>query len=322
MFVLDMQKLMEGDVLLTSQKGLVSKAVRGFTRSDYSHAILYVGYASYIHSDSHGVHSGNIQRLIFENPTNVKVLRPNNSSLAKNACMYARSQVGKEYSVREAIRAKSVAKDKLENKQFCSRLVSQSFEYAGQNIVANSAYCTPEDINRSSAFSEITNAVRVASTEEVEFSNSSNPLQRQAEITNSILSEARRITGSDIQSLEELSLYVIENPSCSDDIVDIYKKSGYLTMWEHELLQNPWRYDGAMFMLLPVDREEKRILAAFEAQSAKAQLERYSHNYVVFQKLSMRGMSSYIEINMALYKKLINQTNARLEAAKHVLKHI
>lgn len=51
-----------------------------------------------------------------------------------------------------------------------------------------------------------------------------NPIQRQAEITNSILSEARRISGSDIQSLEELSLYVITNPSFSDDIVDIYKK--------------------------------------------------------------------------------------------------
>lgn len=321
MFILDMHKLEEGDVLLTSQKGIVSKAIRGFTNSDYSHAILYVGNGSYIHSDSQGVHSANIQRLIFEQPTNVKVLRPNNPGLARRASMFARSQIGKEYSVKEAIRTKVGIQNKLENKQFCSRLVAQSFEHAGESIVANSAYCAPEDINRSRAFSEVRNAVRVASIEEVEFANSYNPIQHQTEITNLILSEARRVTGSDIQSLEELSMYVIENPKISDDIVNIYNNSGYLTMWEYEVRENPWRYDGALFMSLPIDIEEKRILATFEAQSAENQLKLYSHNYMAFQNLSMRGMSSYIQMNMDLYKHLINQMNSRLDAAKHVLKH-
>ncbi|MCK5875800.1 MAG: hypothetical protein KAG82_13970 [Alcanivoracaceae bacterium] len=321
MFILDMYKLMEGDVLLTSQKGLVSKVVRGFTGSDYSHAILYVGHGSYIHSDSHGVHSANIQRLIFEDPDNVKVLRPNNSILGRKASMYARTQIGKEYSVKEAIRTKGGAKEKPENRQFCSRLVAQSFQFAGQNIVANSAFCTPEDINKSSAFSEVANVVRVASTKELEFANSPNPIERQAEITNSILSETRRITGCDMQSLEELSMYVIENPSCADDIVAVYKKSGYLTMWMHELSQNPWRYDGEIFMLLPVDREEKRRLAEFEAKSAEDQLELYSHNYDAFKQYSIMRKSSFIEMNMTLYKNLINQMNARLQAANHVLGH-
>lgn len=321
MFILDMHTLKEGDVFLTSQKGLVSKAVQGFTNSKYSHAILYVGHGSYIHSDSQGVHSANIQRLIFEKPANVKVLRPNNPKLAKDASKYARSQIGKEYSVKEAIRAKSGVRNKSENKQFCSRLVAQAFEYAGEEIVKDTAYCTPEDINRSPAFSEIENAVRVASLAEMEFANSFNPIQRQAEITNLILSESRRITGSNIQSLEELTMHVIENPSFSDEIVDIYNKSGYLTMWQHELRQNPWRYDGALFMSLPIDLEEKRNLAASEAESAESMLELYGSNYMVYKNLSMRGMSSYIKMNIELYMQLMMQMKNRFEAAKYVLNH-
>ena len=97
MFILDLNKIEEGDVLLTSQKGLISKTVRVFTNSNFSHAILYVGYGSYIHSDSLGVHSSNIQRLIFQDPENVTVLRPINSKVAKDVTMFARSQIGKEY---------------------------------------------------------------------------------------------------------------------------------------------------------------------------------------------------------------------------------
>jgi len=106
MFILDMNKLKKGDVFLTAQRGLVSKAVRNFTNSEYSHAILYVGHVSYIHSDSQGVHSDNIQRLIFEKPSNVKILRPNDQKNVNNVVLYARSQVGKAYSVRDAIRTK------------------------------------------------------------------------------------------------------------------------------------------------------------------------------------------------------------------------
>lgn len=322
MFILDIQKLKEGDVFLTAQHGFVSKAVRSFTNSEYSHAILCVGHGSYIHSDSQGVHSANIQRLIFEKPNNVKILRPNDQKCVKSAVMYARSQVGKAYSVRDAIRTKTGNQSKPENKQFCSRLVAESFEYAGVHIVENSLYCTPEDINRSPAFAEINGMVREASQEELDFASAPNPIQRQTEITNFILSEARRITNKDIQSMEELSLFVVANPKYSDAIVKVYRDTDYLTMWEYEVLKNPWRYDERIFMTLSVGREEKRRMAEFEAESAKDQLMLYSNNYTAYQNLSINGMSSYIAMNMELYKKLINQMNKRLDAANYVLSNI
>lgn len=319
MYILDMNQLKEGDVLLTSEKSITSKAVRDVTLSGFSHAILYVGNGSYIHSDSDGVHSANIQRLLFDKPSRVKVLRPKKLGIAANASMYARSQIGKGYSVKEAVRTKVGTKRKKENKQFCSRLVAEAFEHAREKIVENPSYCSPDDINRSSFFEEVPGVARIATEAEITFAKSSNPIQRQTKITNTILSEARRITKSNIQTLEELTLYVTSNPSCADSIVDVYEKSGYLTMWQYEMKQNPWRYNGELFMALPISREEKLNLANFEAESSKQQLELYVYNYQAYEHLGKGAWSSYISMSLSLYKNLINQMAARLEASEYVI---
>ena len=95
MYIVIMEKLRAGDILLTSEKAFTSKFIRTMTKSDYSHAILYVGYGSYIHSDTKGVHSGNIQRLLFDNPDDIKVLRVYEPNVADLACIFARTQIGK-----------------------------------------------------------------------------------------------------------------------------------------------------------------------------------------------------------------------------------
>jgi hypothetical protein len=316
-----MNKLKEGDVLLTSEKSIPSKTVRGLTISEFSHAILYVGHGSYIHSDLKGVHSANIQRLLFDKPSRVKVLRPNVPSAAATASMYARAQIGKGYSIKEAVRTKIGSKRKKENKQFCSRLVAESYEFAGVKVVNNPSYCSPKDINQSIFFEEITGVSRLATEDEINFAKSFNPIQRQMEITNRILSEARLITKSNIQTLEELTLYVVSNPSCADSIVDVYQKSGYLTMWQYEMEQNPWRYNGGLFMALPISQEEKVNLAKFEADSAKKQLELYAYNYAAYEQLGKNAWTSYISMNLSLYENIINQITARLEASEYVIKN-
>lgn len=321
MYTLNMDSLQEGDVLLTSEKSITSKAVRGATLSGFSHTILYVGHGSYIHSDSNGVHSANIQRLLFDTPHRVKVLRTKTQIIAANASMYARSEIGKGYSIKEAVRTKVGTKKKKINKQFCSRLVAEAFEHAGEKIVENPSYCTPDDINKSSFFEEVFGVVREATEAEIAFARGFNPIQRQSEITNSILSKARHITKSNIQSLEELTLYVTSNPGCADSIVDVYEKSGYLTMWQHEMKQNPWRYNGELFMALPISKEEKIKRARFESQSAKKQLELYLHNYQAYEQLGKSAWSSYISMNLRLYKNIINQMSSRLEASEYVIKN-
>lgn len=251
-YVVNMDSLKEGDVLLTSEKSIASKAVRGATLSKFSHAALYVGHGSYIHSDLNGVHSVNIQRLVFDKGSRIKVLRPKNGSKALNACLYARSEIGKGYSIKEAVRTKVGSRRNRENKQFCSRLVAEAFHYAGEKIVDEPSYCSPDDIDRSQFFEEVSGVVRLASAADVAFSKSFNPIQKQAEITNEILADIRRVTKANIQSFEDLTRYVVSTPSCADKVVNIFERSGYLTMWHHEIEQNPWRYNRDLFMSLPI----------------------------------------------------------------------
>lgn len=321
MYILDINKLEEGDVLLTSQKGLISKTIRKFTNSDYSHAILYVGHGSYIHSDENGVHSDNIQRLLFKKGKYAKVLRPRNRAFARAASIFARTEIGKQYSVKDAVNTKINNQKKPSNRQFCSRLVAQSYEYAGMKLVNNSAYCSPEEINESPKLKMVPGVVRLATDSEVKFASSHNPIYRQSEITNQILRSTRKLTSYDVQTLEELSRYVIKNKQYDTQIVKIFKDSGYLSMWEDEMAKNPWRYDGKIFLSLPIGDEEKRHMATFEIESAIEQLQLYKHNYSMYKQLSMHGMQ-YIEMNMQLYNNLINQMNKRQDAADYVLNNL
>lgn len=322
MYTLDMEMLRAGDIMLTAQLGVVSKTVRLATGSKFSHAILYVGKGSYIHSDGQGVHSNNIQRLLFEKTEYAEVLRIGDNKYVANACIFARSQIGKEYSVRDAINTKNLLSKKIKrNRQFCSRLVAQAYEYSGIRLVENVNYCTPKDIQSSSSTEVISGCLKKATDEEIEFSNSPSPLQKQIEITNSILSGVRKLTASDVQSFEDLCQFVIANPSYDTPITDIVRKSGYLNMWKYEMHHNQWRYDGKIFLSLNIEPSYKKERAVFELDSAFEQAKMYSHNYEMYKCLRCNHNLRYLEMNIVLYENLIAQMSKRIEAARYVIKH-
>tara|TARA_R110002124_G_scaffold5786_11_gene36355 strand:+ start:35826 stop:36803 length:978 start_codon:yes stop_codon:yes gene_type:complete len=324
MYILEMGKLQIGDIILTAQAGFTSKAVRLSTNCQFSHAILYVGEGSYIHSDSLGVHSNNIQRLLFEKPSHVEVRRLKDKTLIDRAVMFARSQIGTRYSIKESVRTKNpiynTGKAKTK-KQFCSRLVAQSYEYAGIKLVKNSDYCSPKDLQNSTLTDEINDVLRAANNSEICFANSPSPLQRQAEVTNHILDSVRKLTLQDVQNFEELDTFVIENPTYDKEITNIVRASGYLTLFNHELTQNPWRYDGQLFLSIDEDTPDKRKRAKFELDSAKDQVGLYSHNYLMCQNIRGRFSLVYFEMKMALYRSLIELMNKRIKAAEYVLEN-
>ena len=154
MYVLEMERLLPGDIILTSQNSILSKTLCKITNSEFSHVILYIGNGCYIHSTSEGVHSGNIQRLLFENVTDCEVIRLRNRDInvIEKACVFAQRQVGRQYSKSEAIKSK-IHRDKQTEatfeRQFCSRLVAQAYGYTGINLVYNINYCYPIDIKKS-----------------------------------------------------------------------------------------------------------------------------------------------------------------------------
>ncbi len=323
MYIFEMSLLRAGDIILTAQVGSISKAVRFATFSKFSHAILYVGDGSFIHSDGQGVHSNNIQRLLFEKESHAEVYRVLDIIYVDRAVMFARSQIGTSYSVIEAARTKNpLYKGEKSNRQFCSRLVAQSFEYAGLNLVDNSDYCTPKDLQKSSHTNTISGCLRLAKAHEIEFAKSDSPIQKQTEITNLILKVVRELTGSDIQNFENLDQFVIDNPTHDVEITNIIINSGYLTMFDYELTKNPWRYDGQLFLSLNINDTNKKESAEFELQSAENQAQLYYQNYLMCQRVYRHIPLRYFKMKMDLYKNLINLMNMRIEAARFVIENI
>lgn len=220
--LIDMPLLGPGDILLTSVGELPSVGVRTATKSDYSHAMLYVGGGSYIHSDLTGVHADNLQRLLFDSPSRAAVLRLRRSDrdkIAGDAIVYARRMVGTQYSKREAagtivekLRSGSV------NRQFCSRLVAQAFTEAGVQLVADENYCTPQDIYASDALFEVVDCVREASLDESNFAEAANPLMEQRRIINAFLEDVREISGRDVQQHEQVAQCVLDYPQHDEAI--------------------------------------------------------------------------------------------------------
>jgi hypothetical protein len=252
MYLLDIDKLEAGDIILTRSNTEISERVRRLTKSEYSHAILYVGVSSCIESDGPGVQSQNIQRLLYENETDVKVLRlkADKAKIAiPNVIVFARQKVGTEYSVSEAIEAvlKREVNAKETNRQFCTRFVAQAFESTGIRLVDNPDYCNPEELLKSDLLIEVKEPLREANAAEIEFANSESPLKKQQDIHNTIFNSARKLSGSDIQTFEQLSKFVLENPDKEPQITKIIEESGYLTMWQMDTESNPWHYDPKLF---------------------------------------------------------------------------
>ena len=323
MYIIPISELEKGDILLTSENSATSKVVRKSTGSDFSHAILYVGFGSYIHSDANGVHSANLQRLLFDSPENVTVLRVKCAQETVNqACNFARSKIGTTYSVKSAVNAKlKASKKENENRQFCSRLVAQAYEYAGIKLVNTASFCTPQDILESQSIQEVLGKVRKATDEEISFANSENPIEKQSYITNAILSKVRKLTKKDIQTLEQITQYVIENPVYDQRISKIYRDSGYLTMWEYETTKNAWRYDGQTFINLPLPIDELIEMAKFEKDSAQERLALYKGSLEQYFYINEIHKLEYSSIHFDLYKKLVENTLDNINAADYVLEN-
>jgi hypothetical protein len=320
MYIISIEKLAVGDILLTSEKSMPSKLVRLVTKSDFSHAMLHVGDGSYIHADSKGVHSNNIQRLLFEKSEYIKILRVNNIQAFEAACCFARSKIGTAYAYKDAINIKTKSvQNPNSNRQFCSRLIAQAFQQCNVNLVADPNYCTPQDLLDSPLTVEVKDFLLKATQSQIEFARSESPLEKQTSIINKLLFDVRQISGEDIQALDQVTDYVIRNPQFDEKISDLYKISGYLTLWKYELNQNPWRYDRELFMNLEISVDKKLKLAISERDRANEQLELYKSQWKHYFCLNEMHRLEYTKLHFELYKQLVANTLDSKFAAEYVI---
>ena len=325
MFIFDTDRLCVGDIILTADTTLFSKCIRAATSGSFSHAMLYVADHSYIHSDGAGVHAGNTQRRLFAEEGHAAVLRLRDAdvSAVDRACVYARTQVGKQYSRVEAIRSRKF-RDEAEhledsNRQFCSRLVAQAYSFASLQLVPNPDYCYPVDFASSPLLVPVEEPLRRAQASEIKFAHSESPLERQTRATNFILNEVRRLSGLDIQTFDQLPAFLIENPQHDGAVCAIVQKSGYLDFWKEDVLRNPWPYDAVEFRKLSVPDRERELAAQRELPAAEQQLEQFTFMYGQYMTLWQRAKLNYFAVELQLYMHLMDVTKRRVESARQML---
>lgn len=325
MYILDIDKLIAGDIILTRSNSEISQLVRRLSKSEYSHAILYVGGSSCIDSDGHGVQSQNIQRKLFENQTDVKVLRlkkEQDKRAISDAIVFARQKIGTEYSIVEAKLAllKKELEAKEPNRQFCTRFVAQAYESAGIKLVENPDYCNPEEFLESDLLLLVIEPLRQANQAEVDFANSDNPLETQQQIHNYIFRSAREVTKIDIQTFEQLSKFVLEYPNKENEITKIIEESGYLKMWQMDTKKNPQHYDTKLFIKYYQTPKQIIDAALFFATTEKETRSRFEVTLDTLRFGYSFYSQRYFEIQIELYKKLIELSKQREMTALQVLR--
>lgn len=325
MFILDADRLRVGDIILTADRTLLSKGIRMATGGSFSHAMLYVADHSYIHSDGDGVHSGNTHRRLFSALGDAAVLRLRspNPSAVERACVYARTQIGKQYSKAEAVRSRRFrdAAEQMEdsNRQFCSRLVAQAYLFGGVALVPNADYCYPSEFATSQILQAVAAPLRQAGAADIEFAQSESPIERQTRATNFILDEVRKLSGRDIQTFEQLPQFLLQNPQHDAAVCEIVKASGYLDFWKEDVLRNPWRYDAVEFRMLPVPSEERERVARRELAAAERQLQQFTFMHGQYMALWQRAKLNYFATELQLYMHLVDVAKRRIEAARQML---
>lgn len=317
-YIIELNKLLPGDIVLVRDDRPTSKAVREATHSQYSHALLYTGYANYIDAGKI-VKSGNLQRKIFKEADDACVLRLQPSSFypfaVMRAIMYARLQVGTLYSMRDAYKMKEGCADKPEdNRQICTRLIA--YAYKEMKLVENPDFSTPEDIFNSKKLIHIEDFMREASEDEIDFSKSYNVIDDQSEILYNMLKDAQKVTNSDIQSLAQMVSFDLNNQGYDDCLCDIVVKSGYLDIWKKEEEINSYNYNVSEFKdkySKSLNESAKTIIHSSILEKERYQFERDGLTYLLSKNsIKLR----LLVILRDLYDQLIEHTDRRIRVAE------
>lgn len=309
--------LEKGDIILTTTDEFPSGVIRKATKSDISHAMLYVDHSSVIHAVSEGVRSENTQRIFFNQDLAVHVMRHKDgipAGDARSICEYVRSKVGSEYSYIEAARAWRERGRKFSSRQFCSRLVAQGYSEAGHKLVQEPNFCTPGQLRNSPLLVEVPNATVDVSDGEVEiWANHTSGTDIMHQIQNQVLDGARKLNPS-IQDFNDLARFVIENPQHDVVIAALYAESGYLNFWRYDVELNPWHYDLAgMEAIPPQDEIRKYCLSTVSGDAPDDN--RFTQSLAAYEEAHRKWPRLTLAQLVQLYKILVANHATRYDVA-------
>lgn len=321
-YVYDVSKLHPGDILLERYDDNLSKFIMEKSNSNFSHAILYDGNGSNLESTIDIVVASNISRTLIDDPQSVCVYRLRDCYydpiVIEKAISYARLIYGTSYSKKDARAIITGIRNADVNRQTCTRMVAQAYAEAGIKLVQNPDFCSTKEIEESPYLVHVDNAIRVADPLDVEFANTEDVTAEMTISTMKLLRSIRIITGSDIQTFNQVILYMLEHPEADKAISQAALESGYLNVWKTEKDTNPWSYDTGLYL------EKFKSLSFVAAISHFKDLQstwfRYQKEYNKYLEMTEdQKKLSYIQLQTSLYKDLLNNTCIKMMVVIQIL---
>lgn len=164
-YMLDPDLLVPGDVILSTQKAAASFLIRLGTRSQFSHAAIYLGGGLYAEAVGLGVRVRAVATMI---KTGVKVFRlkpggsPDAAAIAVKASACVNDYIHAPYWKAGAMLSiyKATVLEKR-HRLFCSHLVAQAYKDAGLEVVPSldPTKVTPALLSKSAAFDDVSASV-------------------------------------------------------------------------------------------------------------------------------------------------------------------
>ncbi|WP_052698593.1 YiiX/YebB-like N1pC/P60 family cysteine hydrolase [Ralstonia mannitolilytica] len=323
---IDYTQLQPGDILLTTSLAAESWSIRAGTKSDISHAMLYVSSTSVIDSTGDGVHARNLQKMFYDDKCAIHALRlkgPLTTDQLSKAIAYARAVTGTGYSVIEAVRTLRNPRGRGSDKQFCSRLVARAYAAAGITLVGNPDFCTPEQLKESPFLFLLPSPAASVSDEEYRsLTTQPNGVEGMVRVTNDLLGQVRALSPQ-IQSINDAFQYLIENPEMDDAVLEALRSSGYLDYWRTELARFPWRYDmDALTVLLEksqVGAEIREYCEETLAHDAAGSFKHWEINLATARAQADQFQLKSFAAMARLYENLVENHQVRVRVAREWL---
>jgi hypothetical protein len=320
------KQLKPGDILLTTSLAPESWSVRFGTKSDISHAMIYVTSSSVIDSTGDGVHSRNLQKMLYEDECAIYALRPKtalDTEQLTKVIAYARAETGTQYSVSEAVRALKAPRSEGSTKQFCSRLVARAYAAAGIKLVENPDFCTPQQLKESPFLSHLPSPAVSVSDEEYESVKAQpNGVTVMMEMTNNFLEQVRTLSPS-IQSINDAFQFLTKNPEADETVFEALKSSGYLDHWREQLQRFPWRYDldamKAFSAQHGIEAEIRGYCETTLSDDAAGTFKHWQDNLVTARVQAKQFPLRSFAAMATLYENLVGTHEVRVEVAREWL---
>ncbi|CAD7534332.1 hypothetical protein G9455_11570 [Aeromonas hydrophila] len=324
-YIIERSKLEPGDIILTSEKSWSSAGIRLATLGKYSHAAIYVG-KTIIEATLDGVFSKNPQRILVDKPNQIAVFRskkPLTVDEVTTICKYARTQIGSLYAIPEVVqyKARSLLRIEETKKQFCSRLVAKSYEAANYDLknLKYPSFCTPKQLGLCKAFEQVDDIVRLATEPEIKFSKTKDLNIIHLQDTYEWLNKTRYLVKAfslenefDIQSISDVSQFLINKPRFDHDISSYVRESGYLEFYNCDRSINPYRYEKSLFLNVLACHPEPLAFLEEEYSKEPDLINTYETNLSGYMEYNNQRKLEFFMLHIQLYIHLLSIIHTRL----------